>query len=339
MENNETKKVMINNLIALCHIIDNYDEFNKNLFNLFSEKHNIHNINDNLYKLYEISQHKIVIGERVLKKFYQKNKNVIDIINKYSSIWLFISIDYDSKRGLVDYSDLNFFYQYILDNKKKLGTILSILNRLKNLGFTILEFDEDSNFINDEYEINTVFRSNCNIEYVDNIEIIPNYQSDIVEYKTSQSNYKMSLHPHSTLECEKFQKRKIIVNSLLFDENRLPKTLTKESTFDKIINLWNDKKKECSIIRNSVNLSMNIESLISSFISTDNLISKLDDIENKNELLEILIKIQTNLEKLKNVSSSYDNSLSKKYSIPQETFEKEKQKYLERSYYSSIDID
>ena len=48
-----------------------------------------------MLQLWEISAGKFKIGARKAKKFYKKNKSVIDTINKYSNITRFINDNYD----------------------------------------------------------------------------------------------------------------------------------------------------------------------------------------------------------------------------------------------------
>lgn len=361
MENKEVKEVYIDNLIALCHILDGYDEFNKNLRNLMADADNILNI-DYLYriskdkfihsaknvnqfykknKIYCISKDKFINDAKNVNQFYEKNKIVVDTINKYIDIWDFINFNYDIKGNLNNNSSLNFFYQYILNNREDLDKILLVLNKIKELGFNCLKFDENLDFTTHEYNVYTVFDNNIRVEYLDNMERIPNYQSDVVKYKTTGSNYKISIIPLIMGGNEKIPKydTEIIINSLTFNENRLPETILKENTFDKIISLAKDKREECSAIRNSIDLSMGLDSLSSSLDFTNNLLSKIDDIENKDELLKVLSEMKLNLDKLKKASISYDNSLFDKYSISKETFQKEKRLYLDRQYWPNIDID
>lgn len=75
MENKEVKEVYIDNLIALCHILDGYDEFNKNLRNLMADADNILNID----YLYRISKDKFIHSAKNVNQFYKKNRCVLDI--------------------------------------------------------------------------------------------------------------------------------------------------------------------------------------------------------------------------------------------------------------------
>lgn len=337
MENEKIKEAYIDNLIALCHILDDYSEFNKNLSHLMTKEYN----RDNINYLYKISNGKVIVGAKKVKQFYKKNKIIVDTINKYTDIWKFINYNYDIKGNLFEYSNLDFFYKYILSNRENLDKILLVLNKITKLGFDKLSFDENLDFTTDEYAVDTVFNSNIRVEYLDNMEIVPNYQSNVVKYKTTGSNYKINIKSSIMVVIGKISKydMEIIINSLTFDENRLPETISKENTFDKIISLAKNKNEECSAIRDSIDLSMSLDSLSSNLDSTNNLLSKIDDIENKDELLKVLSEMQLNLDKLKKASTSYDNSLYDKYSISKETLQKEKKLYLDREYWSNIDID
>lgn len=48
MKNNNTIELGINDAIALCHIIDNFEEFNKNLINLLATSTKSKDINNTI---------------------------------------------------------------------------------------------------------------------------------------------------------------------------------------------------------------------------------------------------------------------------------------------------
>jgi len=88
-ENNYSAE--INNIITLCHIIDDFEEFEKKLLPVISPKYN----RDFVFQLWGISKGKFKLGARKAKKFYIENKSVIDTINKYSNVPTFINLNYD----------------------------------------------------------------------------------------------------------------------------------------------------------------------------------------------------------------------------------------------------
>ena len=324
----------VNSLIVLCHILNDYDEFTRNLSKLIKTKDN----RDIVNKLYKISKGQDVTGSKKIKKFYRDNKSVIDTINKFSSITEFISYNYDWEGNLREKYDLDFFYKYIMSHKENLREILSLLEKIKSLDFGSFQFDEETDFTNNQYEAYMKFNNNFRISYLDNMKAVPNYQSDVVEYITTGSNYEIVAGVSSDELSDFIQI--ITVNSLLFDSERLPENITKDCIFNEIINLKKQQEANCDNIRNSVDLSVAIDDLYSQFGSTSRIIESLKNVESKEQLHEVLLGIKSYLDQLQIISSKYDDNLSKNDSlITKEKLQEEKRLYLERRYLNSIDID
>lgn len=326
----KTISVEVNNLIAICHILNDYTKFTQNLKELI-ENNNSRNI---AFILYKISKGEFVFSSRKEKKFYKDNKSVIDTINKYSNIQN-ITINY-----LTEENSLDFFYKYIKKHQDNLERILSVLEKIEELGFDKLEFDEENDFTNTIYEIDT--RSYINdISYLDNIEIVPNYENNIVEYKTTGSNYKIDVQ--LTFNTIEEYRKAIVVNSLLFDPKRLPEEINKETIYDKIVSLKKKEKKKCNNIRNSVDLSISIDDLYTQFENINKIIEQLNNEESKEqlpELRELLLEFKNNLNQLQKISSEYnERTIKENPNITEEMLKKEKKKYLKRRDWASIDID
>lgn len=334
---NKNINISINDLIILCHILDSYNDFNQELINLMSSpKFNLHDL------LLSQTNRKNILCNRETKKFYLKYKDIFNIINNYNYLLSFIVDNYIiNQNNITRKSKLDFFYQYIMNNKNSLEKIFAVLNRMKELGFNKLKFDENLDFTASEYKVNKLFYDNANIEYLDNMEAIPNYQSDIVKYKTTDSNYKVIIVPSITIVVTgniSEHDKKIVVNSLVFDANRLPNSISTGSIFNEILALKNSKSKECNAIKNSIDLNLNMEGLISEFISTDNTINQINDIENKNELLTILAEVREKLNKLKVACSKHDDTIVNMYpTITPDILQKEKKLCLERIKQDKID--
>ena len=328
----KTISVEVNNLIAICHILNDYTKFTQNLKELL--KNNYSKNIDIAINLYKISKGEFVFNSRKVKKFYKDNKSVIDTINKYSNIQN-ITINY-----LTEENSLDFFYKYIKKHQDNLERILSVLEKIEELGFDKLEFDEENDFTNTIYEIDT--RSYINdISYLDNIEIVPNYENNIVEYKTTGSNYKIDVQ--LTFNTIEEYRKAIVVNSLLFDPKRLPEEINKETIYDKIVSLKKKEKKKCNNIRNSVDLSISIDDLYTQFENINKIIEQLNNEENKEqlpELRELLLEFKNNLNQLQKISSEYnERTIKENPNITEEMLKKEKKKYLKIRDWASIDID
>lgn len=327
----ENYKIEINNLIALYHIMDDFEEFERKLKPLISTKYN----RDFVHNLWKISRGKFKLGAFKERKFYKENKNIIDTISKYSDIFSFINRHYDWQGN--PYGNLHFFYQYLIEHKNEIDKILAVLEKLKELGFESFEFNEDLDFTKENYNIATSFRSNYRIIHIDNIESIPNYES-CIKYGTSDSNYKMEL----IIIGNEFSPygRSITLNSLLFDHNRLPKRIDKETIFDPILKLKEEQKETSTSLRNSVNINVSIFDLETSLDNTAYTINKLEGVKNKKELLEVLANIKQDVEKLRTLSQQYDRSISENEpTLTPELLEEEKTLYLRRRDWESMDLD
>lgn len=328
-----TRKINISNMIALCHIVDEYDEFEQRLIPEISLKYN----RDYIYQLWSVSNGELKIGAKKAKKFYQENKSVIDTINKYSNIPTFINENYNwvGKPN----ENIHFFYNYLQKHKEEIPKILEVLNKTKELRFKELEFDEEVDFTKEIYEANPSFDRNFSLIHVANPQTIPNYLNNII-YKTNNSNYKMELKLVGIANKSIAEYGStIIVNSLLFDPKTLPEKIDKEHMFDDLFNQKEQQNNLNTLVRNTVNLSIAISDLEKQYIYTNNIIEQIDDITNKEELLKILLIIKEELEKLKLLNTDHENIIStQEPQVTPELLKREKRLYLDRRDFSNIDL-
>lgn len=312
----------INNIIALCHIVDDFEEFRQKLIPMISPKYN----RNFIFQLWEILEGKTKLGARKAKKFYTENKSVIDTINQYTQITRFINLNYGYYGDCT--GSLEFFYEYILEHKNEINQILNILEKLKELDFHTFEFEEDINFTTETHCLLPPLRANYSIIYLDNIEVSPGYSTEVI-YRSTSSNYKMNLG----VSGESFSKygKSITLNSLLFDPKRLPKKIDEKEIFDSILTLKHKQESTSEAIRNSVDLSVGVSDLEYQFNSTSSIISSLNGVENKVELLQVLFDIKADIDKLKTLSEEYDKSVATNHpSITSEILEHEKNLYLRK---------
>lgn len=327
------KKIDTNNMITLCHIVDEFDEFEKRLIPAISPKYN----RDFVFQVWDVSQGKFKLGARKAKRFYEENKSVIDAMNQYSNVPMFINQNYGWHGEII--GDLRFFYEYLVSHKEDIPKILELLEKLKKLGFTEFEFNEELDFTKEIYGAYLSISDNFALTYVANPQVVPNYTS-YINFTTANSNYKMKLHLSGISDNKEISDswREIELNSLLFDSNTLPEKMDIEHTHGQLIKLKNEQQDKSNIIRSSVDLSMSISDLERKFNSANETISKLDGVNNKEELAAVLVSMKENLEKLKTLSVEHDSSVSQKEpSLTLEVLENEKTLYLRRRFMSSID--
>ncbi|MBE6154018.1 MAG: hypothetical protein E7163_00365 [Firmicutes bacterium] len=304
---NENYTIDINNLIALCHILDDFKQFESLLFYYISPKYN----RKFVFQLWDVSRGKFQIGGRKAKKFYAENKKTIDTINKYSSVTTFINRNYgwygEPNEGL------QFFYKYLLAHKEDIDKILAVLKKLKELKFDEIEFNREIDFTQEEQYVYTWFADNIEITYMDNMVIIPDYSSGYVKYKSNDSSYKITIGSFRGYY-------KILLNNLVFDSNRLPDNSQKKDLFENIMALRNEKTDEITAVRNSVDIGVAIQDLYNMFNIVSLKIDQIDDIDKKKELKELLVSIKETIEKMQAISKEYDKTIASENPTISEAF-------------------
>ena len=316
--------IKIDNILALCHIFNDFETFEKKLIPLISDTKD-KNFRLNLS---EVSHGRPILAGKKAKNFYKENKKAIDTINKYLSIFSFINLNYDNqgKRN----KNIQFLYAYLLNNKNHIKHIINLLEKLKELSFDKFIFNEKLDFNSETHNVSPKFNNNTHITYIANPIVIPSYTKQIY-YKSNNSNYKIELNIDSNKIS--LDDKKIILNSLVFDINTLPKKIDKDYIFDPLLKAKNEQDNLTSLIKNSVELNLTIEDLENQFEITQNIINNLNYIKNKKELIETLIKFKNILEILKSLGINYNNDIIKENpSITKEILEKEKYSHNQKKH-------
>lgn len=320
----KTYKMDTNNLITLCHIVDDFKEFEKKLKPAITNKYN----RNFIFQLWDVSQGKFKIGAIKAKKFYEQNKKVIDTINKYSNVPTFINLNYGYYGDELNDNSITVFYNYLLENKDKLDKILAVLNKIKELGFGDINFNPELDFSQLYYSIYNRINNNWEFIYLDNLVARPhyNYNNNKVIYKTTDSSYKIKLKVF--LGKIKEYDKEITLNDLTFDYNRLPNSLSIEDTFDKISNL----NSENTVVKNSVDLNVSIDDLMIMHNIINRKLNSLDDVDKKQELIKLLTDIKDTAVKMHEIVVEYDNDIiSNNEDITEELLKEEKEQYKRRS--------
>lgn len=351
------KEIKVSHLIALCHIVDGNNDFRKDIieacgfdsndgYEMFDSKDDIrivykfHDLVNEINRCYasdsNFSNFNLSIYPKQIQNFYLKYKDIFYTIEKFTNgnlihfmAPILNQLYYSNNAGQFSYNIqesmrdriecFNHAYNYILNNQENLDKMLAVLNRIQQLNFDMLEFNKDMDFTNEEMYMYTNFKNADSISYLDNMIVLPTIYSNICRISTSGSNYMIKIS--NLNEKEDFSTR-IVVNSLIFDENRLPKKISKRNTFDKIINIYNEKKEDFIAINKLIELYTSICKYIKSasneLTPIDEEINKLNDIEIKEKLLELSSRIKADLDELKNVSFKIETDLAKNKSISPE---------------------
>lgn len=330
----ENEAISLDTAIILCKIQDSFEEFSKGIKKIMANGNSITDI----YRLYRLS-----IGEKIkdvksneeIIKFYLQNEEVINKIKKYCPLNDFILNNYTQDGNISGLSCVGELYKYLNEHKEEKDEIMIMLYKLKKLGFSNIVFDENFDFTTEKYSINNVFLKNSEVIYLDNIEVVPNYDFGVVEYKSNDSNYKIILKT----QCFDFTKndRTIALNSLLFDRSRLPKEINKMTTFDSIIELKEEQIDKYRKITGSVDFSVKIDDVSKEFRKLNDIVDKLDSMQSTKEIKQVLENVKGLIDNLKSISKEYDCSITKEKNITSEGLEKQKRMFLERRKWKKED--
>lgn len=298
----------INHIIALCNIIDDYEDFYQNIKKEYSPKNKYRFLRD----LHEFSVGKRFMILKEVKRIYNSNKNIIDIINEYDSFYYFLFSNYSFEyTGMKECKEFKLIREYIENNKDHINDIIALLEKLKGLGFESFKFSEKEDFSKQEYSVSTKPLFTHVFNYVNNIEILPGYDTNIFHYKTSNSPYRIDM---TTSWGSTFSFKSIILNSLLFDISELPNSLSKEDTYDKIVELAENKKSVNSAIRNSIRLDSGINNLEGAYQELYEIVKKIKKgdttfASSRENVGTILSQISDGIKSLRETSTKYDRKI------------------------------
>lgn len=328
--------VHTNHLIALCEIFEDYKSFCDDLELLIKSKSN----NDLISQAYKVMQGDFSLYSRKYKSFIEKHENSIKIMKKYSSLYDLTCLSYDAKGNRYKNLSIDYLYKYISENKENIEIVKQNAIKLKKLGFFEFKYGKDLDFKNYEYDL--TFSYGSNFAFLENVYVNPTYLNDPIKYKTKGSNYCMCLSSDGYDVRKKISKynNKIYLNNLIFDTKLLPNEITTEATIGVIKKLADDKKQEYCDIRKTVEFGIATLDLNNEFEHLKCVINKIDEIKNKEELINILSQMEDIMLKLQNFDETFEKEVvNSNTEITSQTIENEKKLYLHRRYMANIDID
>ncbi len=304
-------EIYTENLVALCHIIDEYPQFREDLKLILNKK----NIYKSICTLAKVSHREIIMGKKAEKKVYTNNKEIIEKINTDSNVWDFVN----------DIKAVDYYYDYLNAHKKDLNTILTVINKIHELGIRTITLNPNKDFTKEIYKIDNCGYAYLNFfAFVDNLKIIPAHQTQEIKYVTSNSPYKIDIN--LLHECSE-----ITLNTLIFNADTLPKELNYEETLNKINDLNALVTKENNQVTNSVNLQVGIDDLEKWIEQMEHDFNKDNMLDEKIQIQKSLLNIKKSLLELKQASDNYLEKITKdNKQITPDLIKNEKDEYVRR---------
>ncbi len=334
--NNEVKEINTNHLIALCEIFDDYKEFYRDLEELIKSK-----TNKNLVrKVYDyITKKTSFFRNKKYDAFIAKHKNTIDIMIEYFSLSNLTVLSYDIKGERKGTLAVDYFFKYLKQHQEDIETIKQVALKIKELGIDRITFGKDLDFTKYYHLLNTAY--DCEFAFLTDLEIIPSYSNGAIKYKTNSSPYLMYLkldHFYGSEDKISKYRRKIELNSLIFNPNLLPNEITVEATIGVIKALAEEQKEVSKDIEDSVDISIATDDLKKEFVSLKKSYEEIAKLKDNQELKDILLEMQNVIAKLQLFEENFEQSVIDTHpSLNKDIMKKEKTAEEDRRYNSSID--
>ena len=315
--------ISVIDLLALIDIIDDYEQFDKDLMYVLGTKNSI----DILAKIRMYSLGERGFYPKKVKEFCVKHKDTLDKINAHVNVQSFIYHSYDFDKN-------SRIYQYLNSHRDSLDTIREVVLKLKELGVDKIELDESFDFSNNKYYMYTWSHDNTSIHFIDGIEAIPGYQTDMIYYVTNGSDFEIKFDMNIGQLSKTHNTAK--VRSLTFDKTKLPDSVSMTDVTEPILKARDAKIADYEAIRRIVDMRLIEVDLRSKLERLDKVMENVDSFSNaRADLVEIrtlLINIQNELKKYEAeviASSSY---------ITAEVLDEEVKAYERRKRDSEIHI-
>lgn len=338
----QCRTIDTDNLIVLCEIFEDYKAFYEDLDKLTKSKMNM----DLTKKIYNYIIKKCFFNNSKYDTFIENHNQTIEIMKKYNCLFDFIILSYDINGKRINDLPKDYFYQYIEKHKEDIETIKSIALKIKELGIEKITLGEHLDFTTKQYTlIDYALNSsyNCKFAFLENMEVIPTYLNNSIRYRTSLSSYCIYLELNhfygSEDEISKYDRR-IELNNLIFNPNKLPDEITRKSTFGIIKGLAEKKKENCKDIKDSVDISISTDELKTQFYLLHKKYQEIDKLKDNEELKNLLTQMQDIIAKLQTFEEDFTKQIiDNQPSINEEIIKKEKSAELDRRRCARIDVD
>jgi len=307
--------IKVNDCIALCNIVDEFEKFTENLKEFSQGIRGISNL-DNLFKYIRDGKK----TNKNIRDFYLENHKVLDAIHKHTYILSFLLIYFDNKTGKFS-QEITQIYNYIKDNKNDKDKILAVLDKLSKLGFESVTFNQNEKF-DDVYEYDKL--NDREYYYLDGeIEVISSLED--FKYRSNGANYEIEF---STIP---FHIPKITLNNLVFDSNLLPNNIKYDDTFKKILDLKEEKEESYKVLSDVVHFDYNLEKIMPALEKIDEIIIDIHNCQYKRHAKEYIDVAKHAILELQWVLANYEIDLVEDGLLKKETIDEEKKKYKRRN--------
>ena len=311
MSDKKERSIKIDYLLTLLNMFDDYKSFSNDLLVLLKSQSG----NVNYESFGALFKNVDSIDNDSIKTLIDNHKKSIEVVKKYISMTGFMYDVYEYKKPEKNkYSTLEYCYNLVKIENLDIDKTIKLAEHIEKLGFSIINYC-DKKFTDTVYTLKSEkLDENYSVYYVDNMRMLPRYLERSIEYVTDDSSYLIELRPKSYKYYNNRIDKEIYLNSLSFDIDSLPQSITKEDIFDVIVSLAH-KNKESIAITDSINMNKGINNINKAINGAYGLFDKIDSVSEKEELIKSLKELETVLDKMKSVSSNYERNIYEKFGL------------------------
>ncbi len=286
-------EIRVDVLMVLCHILDDFEAFRSSEFiKSFIFDYNL---------VEDISRNgsKLLCGPANV--FCKRHKNVLDIINKYMGFANFMN-DTFSLGSHTFIGEVNCFYNYLVAHRDSLASIISLLEKMQELGIFKICCDDSVDFKNEKNSICIRFSGNDSLNYFENMKAVPSSTVDRVSYITTGSKYKIRVLGEYPI---------ITVNDLLFDGSLLPDSIDPQRLFDEIKDLGTAVQDDNKQLISYVDAATVITELKLKYYDLKEIFDarERENPENREALRNLLSEFLEVVKRISEINSSYGRSI------------------------------
>lgn len=322
-----TGPASLNDVIILQKIDDDFDSLQEDFAKLklkYPHKH--------IIKLLEkIKLRKKYPIPREVVEFYNKHKSSFDTITLSSTITDFLKKFYESDERKKAYNPLENFHQYFQAHPEEKENIRELLAKMKSLKIERIEINPNADFTAQEYSANTDDLWNETLTYLENIEVLPNYNSNFISYHSTESNYAIKLPFYGVFGKAVLSGREIMVTNLSFSPEQLPERLHVETFFRFLKEEREEADTSCKKVKDAVDLSLQELNMRDILDEARRILNSMSPDDLNPDLVDGIKTIQEGLEAFGIGIQSYDDSaIQQGNGVTKEILEGERKKQLTR---------
>ncbi len=326
-EQRATGKALLEDVMILQKIDDDFDSFQEDLTEL-AQKHSHKNIVKSLERIKLRKKHPV---SKDIIKFYHKHQSTFDTITLSTTITLFLNNFYNEDGSKKLYSPLFNFHEYFQAHPEERENAKELLSRMKDLKIECIEINPNIDFTSDQYTANKDELWNETLTYLENIEVLPNYNQNAITYRSTGSNYAIKLPFYVMFGGASKSDKDITVTNLAFDKDCLPERLHVETFFRTLKQQREEIDPSCKRVKDAVDLSIQELDMRDVLAQAQRIVDDMNPNDANESLLDGLKTIRDGLEAFGiGINIHNDAAIQEDEKITEKVLEGERNKQLTR---------